>query len=216
MQTTPRNGRSMLARILDHVLPQAPDFFTMLADQSRRVEQTVELLVEFMETGSADLGARIRDAEHEADAVKFHNVGTLNQAFSTPIDREDIYRAIVNLDEVVNYCKDTVNEMDALGVVPDAFTLEMARLLHVSATALRNGFGKLGRMTAEAAEDAEHARKTDRKVDKLYRKALAELFTGTDYIQMFKKREIYRHLTNAAERLAHCAATLHDIVVKMT
>ena len=32
---------------------------------------------------------------------------------------------------------------------------------------------------------------------------------------MFKRREIYRHLTNAAERMAHCANTLHDIVVKM-
>jgi hypothetical protein len=32
---------------------------------------------------------------------------------------------------------------------------------------------------------------------------------------MFKRREIYRHLDNAAERVAHCANTLHDIVVKM-
>ena len=41
------------------------------------------------------------------------------------------------------------------------------------------------------------------------------LFQGDNYIQMFKKREIYRHLTNAAERMSHCASTLHDIVVKM-
>jgi uncharacterized protein Yka (UPF0111/DUF47 family) len=31
---------------------------------------------------------------------------------------------------------------------------------------------------------------------------------------MFKRREIYRHLSNAADRMAHCANTLHDIVVK--
>lgn len=210
-----RNGKSLIARVFDRVLPTAPDFFSLLAEQSRHVEQTVELLVEFMETGSAEVGARIRQDEHQADDVKNANIHTLNEAFSTPIDREDIYRAIVNLDEVVNFCKDTVNEMDALGVAPDAFTLEMARLLHTGATALRNGYGKLGRMTADAAADAEQARKAERKVDKLYRKALAELFTGTDYIQMFKKREIYRHLTNAAERMAHCAGTLHDIIVKI-
>jgi uncharacterized protein Yka (UPF0111/DUF47 family) len=90
----------------------------------------------------------------------------------------------------------------------------MAQLLLTGATALRNGFGKLGRHSGDAALDAEGARKAERRVDKLYRVALADLFQGDNYIQMFKKREIYRHLTNAAERMAHCASTLHDIVVK--
>lgn len=210
-----RNGKSLIARVFDRVLPTAPDFFSLLAEQSMHVEQTVELLAEFMEGGSAEIALRIRQDEHDADDVKVANIHTLNEAFSTPIDREDIYRAIVTLDEVVNCCKDTVREMDALGVAPDAFMLEMARLLHTGATALRNGYGKLGRMTAEAAADAEQARKADRKIEKLYRTALAELFSGTDYILMFKKREVYRHLTNAAERMAHCASTLHDIIVKI-
>jgi len=41
------------------------------------------------------------------------------------------------------------------------------------------------------------------------------LFQGDDYIHMFKRREIYHHLSNAADRMANCANTLHDIVVKM-
>ena len=208
-------GKSLLARIFERVLPTSPDFFAMLAEQSRHVEQTLELLVEFMETGDPAISARIHQDEHDADAVKVRNIHKLNEAFSTPIDREDIYRAIVNLDEVVNYCKDTVNEMDALGVKPDAYTLDMARRLHTGATALRNGYAKLGKMTADAAQDAEAARKSDRAVEKIYRVALAELFTGEDYIMMFKKREIYRHMTNAAECMTHSASTLHDIVVKM-
>lgn len=207
---------SIIERLIDRVLPKAPDFYAMLAEQSRHVELTVKLLVEYMETGSVEVGTRIVEDEHKADDVKQVNIRILNESFSTPIDREDIYRAIVNLDEVVNYCKDAVNEMEALGVTPDSFTLEMATLLLTSASALRSGFTKLGSSTAEAAQDAELARKTDRKVDKIYRVALAKLFTGDNYIQMFKKREIYRHLTNAAERLAKCASTLHDIVVKTT
>jgi len=46
--------------------------------------------------------------------------------------------------------------------------------------------------------------------------ALPILFEGTDYINMFKRREIYRHLTNAAEHMALCANRLHDIVVKIS
>ncbi len=213
MSHSPEN--SLLARIMDRIFPRAPDFFTLLSDQSKQVEHTVGLLVRFMESGEAEIGQQIKQDEHAADKVKVNNIHTLNEAFSTPMDREDIYRAITMLDEVVNYCKDTVSEMDALGVRPDTFTLEMAKFLHDGTVALMQGFGQLGSQPAEAAHDADLARRAERKVEKLYRKALAELFQGDDYREMFKKREIYRHLTNAAERMAHCANTLHDIVVKM-
>jgi len=64
--------------------------------------------------------------------------------------------------------------------------------------------------------DADMARKAERKAEKSYRRAIAALFQGDDYITMFKRREIYRHLSNAADRMANCANTLHDIVVKIT
>jgi hypothetical protein len=179
------------------------------------VEHTVNLLVQFMADNDARIGERIREDEHAADKVKVHNIHTLNEAFSTPMDREDIYRAITTLDEVVGYCKDVVGEMHALGLEPDGVTLEMATLLHEGVVALKNGFAILGKHPAEAARSADAARRAERKVEKLYRRALAQLFTGDDYIHMFKRREIYRHLTNGAERMSACANTLHDIVVKM-
>lgn len=205
---------SPLARLLGRLFPKTPDFYALLHEQSRQVVHAVGLLVRYMETGDAALGAEIKADEHAADKVKVHNIHVLNRAFSTPIDREDIYRAIARLDEVVNYCKDAVNEMDALGLAPDAFTLEMAKLLLEGVCYLEAGFGNLGKMPAQASDDADRARKAERKVEKLYRRALTALFQGEDYIQMFKRREIYRHLTNAAECMAHCANTLHDIVVK--
>ena len=82
--------------------------------------------------------------------------------------------------------------------------------------ALALGFVHLAKETATAAADADAARKAERKVEKAYRRAIADLFQGDDYINMFKRREIYRHLSNAADRMANCANTLHDIVVKMT
>lgn len=209
------DSNSLLARIFERVFPRAPDFYTLLHEQSRQVVHTVGLLVTYMESGDDAIGEQIKQDEHAADKVKVRNIHTLNEAFSTPIDREDIYRAITTLDEIVNGCKDAVSEMHALSLTPDAFTLEMARLLLAGVQSLEAGYGKLGKNPAAAAVDADAARKSERKVEKLYRKALADLFQGDQYIHMFKRREIYRHLTNAAERMAHCANTLHDIVVKM-
>lgn len=206
---------SLLSRLLGRFFPKMPDFFGMLVEQCRQVGKTTGLLVEFMENADHDIGKQIRKDEHEADRVKIHNLHTLNEAFSTPIDREDLYRAIMDLDEVVNYCKTTVSEMEVLGLQPDKHCLEMAMHIKLGTDALLQGFSRLATAPAEAANDADAARKAERRVEKAYRRTIADLFQGDNYIHMFKQREIYRHLANAADRMAHCANTLHDIVVKM-
>lgn len=208
-------SRFILATILDHVFPKAPDFFKLLTEQCLQVSHSVDDLVEFLKTGDEALGKQIKQDEHEADLIKMRNLHILNEAFSTPIDREDIYRAIADLDRIVTYCKTTVSEMDVLGVTPDTFILEKSKLLKEGVDALVAGFGKLGTDPLSAADDADIARKAQRRVERLYRIALAELFKGDDYINMFKRREIYRHLSNAAHNMAHCANTLHDIIVKI-
>lgn len=207
--------RSIFRRLYDRVFPKAPDFLAMLAEQCVQVGHTATLLVEFMEAGDPEIGKLVMRDEHEADEVKVRNIHILNEAFSTPIDREDIYRSIMDLDEIVNYCKSTVIEMDALGVQPDKHDLEMAIHLREGVAALINGYSRLKTTPVAAADDAHVARKAERRVERIYRSALADLFQGDDYIAMFKHREIYRHLSNAADRMAHCANTLHDIVVKM-
>ena len=206
---------SVFRRLFERVFPKMPDFFGLLTEQCGYVAGTAGLLVEFMESGDPAVGARIRADEHEADKIKIRNLHTLNESFSTPIDREDIHRAIIDLDEVVNYCKTTVSEMDVLGLTPDKHCVEMAMHLKIGADALATGYACLAKTPATAAAHADAARKAERKVEKVYRRAIAELFRGEDYINMFKRREIYRHLSNAADRMANCANTLHDIVVKM-
>ncbi|MDP2879905.1 MAG: DUF47 family protein [Sulfuricella sp.] len=208
-------SRSFFSALFDRVFPKMPDFFNLLTEQCQQVSHSVDDLVEFMETGDEILGKQIKQDEHEADLIKMRNIHILNEAFSTPIDREDIYRAIADLDRIVTYCKTTVSEMDVLGVTPDRFIVEKSKLLKEGVDALVAGFGKLGSSPLTAANDADKARKAQRRVEKLYRIALAELFKGDDYINMFKRREIYRHLSNAAHNMAHCANTLHDIVVKI-
>ncbi|MCE5181955.1 MAG: DUF47 family protein [Betaproteobacteria bacterium] len=208
--------KSLLQRFLERIFPKTPNFFKLLTEQCELVSHSVDDLVEFMRTGNEELGRKIKQDEHEADLIKMRNLHALNEAFSTPIDREDIYRAIADLDRIVTYCKTTVSEMDVLGVTPDTFIVEKSKLLQEGVDALVAGFGKLGTDPGSAAGDADKARKAQRQVERLYRIALAELFKGDDYLDMFKRREIYRHLSNAAHNMAHCANTLHDIVVKIS
>jgi uncharacterized protein Yka (UPF0111/DUF47 family) len=209
-------SKTLLAIILDRVFPKVPDFFTMLTEQANKVTHTVDLLVEYMEHNDPMIADELKLNVHEADLIKVRNLHELNDAFSTPIDREDIYRAIIVLDDIVMYCKTTVHEMDVLEVKPDEFMRDVSHCIKDGVDALAKGFAKLATTPAEAANNANQARQSERHAEKLYRKALPILFEGTDYINMFKRREIYRHLTNAAQHMALCANRLHDIVVKIS
>jgi uncharacterized protein Yka (UPF0111/DUF47 family) len=57
-------------------------------------------------------------------------------------------------------------------------------------------------------------------VERIYREAIADLFSCPSdphhVMQMLKLREIYRHLSNCADRGDEAANTISDIVVKMT
>ena len=165
---------SIFRKLFDRVFPKMADFFGALSSQCQHVAQTTGLLVEFMETGDVVIGERIRQDEHDADRIKASNLHTLNEAFSTPIDREDLYRAIMHLDEITNYCKTTVNEMNVLGLSPDKFCLEMAMHIKMGTDALALGFSHLAKEPASVAANADAARKSERKVEKAYRRAIAE------------------------------------------
>ncbi len=226
---------SVVTKLVDRVFPRMPDFYGLMNDQCDLLVTTMEEFVDYMRTGNPKTGKRIASIlEKQGDELKRRNLRILNQAFATPMDREEIYRAIEGIDHVINYAKTTVREMQAFDVDPDSYTLEMAIHLKNGAEALQAGFSKIGTAPAQAEADTLAARKAERQIEKCYRRALAELFaaeahhaklqkqgggTGSDALrcmtEILKRREIYRHLSNGADRLARAGQTLHDIIVKI-
>ncbi len=227
---------SATQRILDRVFPRTPDFFRLLTEQTAILVKAMDEFVAFMqEEGAKARGKAVRQLEHEGDELKERNLDILNRAFSTPMDREDIYRAITTIDHIINYSKTTVREFEVLDLKPDAHTLAMAEILRDGAHSLHAGFSKLATDPAAAEADAQATRKAERRIEKIYRGALAELFGQATLmeealkhgdkhaeakamhvvVETFKRREVYRHLSNAGDRLAHAGEVLHDIIVKL-
>lgn len=210
--------KSLGKRVVERVFPKVPNFFVLLAEQSANVGVTAGLLVEYMGSSSPEVAKRITEAEYEGDRIKVQNLTLLNEAFSTPIDREDLHRAIINLDEIVNSCKAIVVEMDAdlLGVKADKHCIEMAAYLKEGAESIAQGYGRLGSDPKAGRADADKAEKAVKKFTRSYRRALAELFQDNDFHNIFRRKEIYTQLSHAALRMNVCNSTLLDIVVKLT
>jgi hypothetical protein len=226
---------SLVTRLIGRVFPRMPDFYGLMNDQCDVLVEAMEAFVAFMEDGSEERAQTVRDIEKRGDSLKTRNMDILNRSFATPMDREDIYRAIIALDMGINYAKTTTREMEALKLAPDPFMLEIAVEYKHAADALQQGFRKLATDPGSAEQDAQVAGKTERHIEKIYRRALAKLFDADEIIkqldadregskaraiftvvEMFKRREVYRHLSNGGDQLAWAADRLRDIIVKIS
>lgn len=233
-----------LERLKARVLPTMPDFYALLVRQCKVTTEGTASLVEFLRGGDLGAGQKVHRLEHDGDRIKARSLEILHRSFATPMDREDFYDAIVAVDNILNYAKTSVKEVEILGIVPDRAMAEMARLVDTGARSLLSGFEQLEHDPDAADRCGNDARKSERRVEDVYRGALASLFDPlrqleylqsleipagsvaeldrrsgemlTIVTQMMKRREIYRHLSNAADQVAHAAELLENIVAKAT
>jgi uncharacterized protein len=195
-------------------------FLKLLIQQAEYAVETNEMLLQYLKKPGSKYAEKARQLEKEADEVRRILVDELNRTFATPFDREDIHALSRNLDDVVDYAYTTTEEMEILMIEPNEFLTRMVSLLRDAAAELHMGMLRLEDHPNVANEHAQRAKALENRVERIYREALAELFTrpkDIDHImEILKLREVYRHLSNAADRGDEAANNISDIVVKMT
>jgi len=192
------------------------DFYSMLTEQARITLEGMEALETWINEGALERCQTVRDLEHKADNHKLRLEKMLVETLITPIDREDIYDLSHRLDEVINYAKRTVREMEALEVRSEGTALpKMANTLVDGSRCLLISFTNLASDLSEAASQASLARKADNRLEKLYRKAMQELFQLDDVKTIMKMTEVYRTMTNAGHNIDVVGEKLSHVIVKM-
>jgi predicted phosphate transport protein (TIGR00153 family) len=193
-------------------------FIKLIHDQASLTLEGMEALKAYMgeDTSAA---ARLTTIEKQADEARRILICELNKTFITPFDREDIFSLSRTIDDVLDYAYSTVTEMEVLRVKPTQFMLQIASLLRDAAYELLMAVDRLEQHPEVANEHAQRAKTLENQVEAFYREALADLFSGAEDIKhvmkMLKSREVYRHLSNAADRGDEAANVVADIVVKI-
>ncbi|MFA5976058.1 MAG: DUF47 family protein [Elusimicrobiota bacterium] len=192
------------------------NFYQMLLDQARMSEQGLGLLVAFVQNPTQELGERVEAAEKNADDLRRALIEALNRTFVTPLDREDIFALSRAIDDMVDYAKSTVEEMLLFQTPTNQHLKDMADALYEGGRHIAQAVSKLPHIPNGIEESIILAKKTENQMEHLYRKALAELFKDPDLRKILKMREIYRHLSNAADRADEAANIISDILMKNT
>jgi predicted phosphate transport protein (TIGR00153 family) len=194
-------------------------FLSLIHAQAKLTLEGLDALNTYLETEDPAASALLTAKEKEADETRRILIDDLNKTFVTPFDREDIFSLSRTIDDVLDYAYSTVSELEILKVTPTPFMRSISSLLRDAANELFMAVDTLEEHPAVANDHAQRAKSLENRVEGVYREALADLFSGAEdiphVIKMLKLREVYRHLSNAADRGDEAANVIADIVVKI-
>jgi len=195
-------------------------FLKLIHDQASLTLEGLESLKTFMISRDPASSAMLSTKEKEADEARRILIDELNKTFITPFDREDIFALSRTIDDVLDYANSTVSEMEIMKVEPTNYMQQMASILRDAAYELLMAVDRLEDHPGVSSDHAQRAKGLENRVEEVYRAALADLFSGAEdihhVINMMKSREVYRHLSNAADRVDEAANVIGDIIVKIT
>ena len=203
-----------------NVLPKDAKFYDELEQLADRVVSTATKFEQVV-SSFPNIDGQLNNIEQErvaAHKVYGESLLRLDQAFITPLDREDILSLINEMDGVV----DRVSELS------QRFRLYGLKDLHPTLAAQAKNLSTIARQLNEiihglrqqkklkdlkpgldAVSDAMELVKRDREV------FLKELFTGNpDPLEVIKKKELNDLLEEAIERCEEAAETLARVLLK--
>jgi uncharacterized protein len=194
-------------------LPQTPDVLLVL---QRQLAAIVEGMDAFAAWAAGDVAAAdiVRACEHRADAAKRDLREALRSAFVTPFEPEDIFALSRGVDRLLNHAKDAINESDVMACPPDDALARMTALLAEAVHQIDEAIARLARKEGDAAVPADAAIKAERRLERAYRKGMADLLERDDLRDVMGRRELYRRCSRMGENAADVAERVIYAVVK--
>ena len=199
------------------ITPREDSYYQLFAESASNLVTAARLLVDLISDGSAreQVAEQMRACEHLGDDRTHAIMRRLNESFITPFDREDIYKLASNLDDV----------MDFMDAAADLVVLYQIEQLPKDVVRQVEVLERAAELTAEAMPRLRSMRnlseywieinRLENQADQVYRKLLANLFSGEyDTLTVLKLKEVVDQLENAADAFEHVANTVESMAIK--
>jgi uncharacterized protein len=199
------------------LVPRDEKYFGLLNQFASQVKQGGEIFVKIFGDyqNHARYAEQIKAIELSCDDLAAKITQKLNSSFITPIDREDIYLLVTELDDVIDMINDLARRLEIYSVTeprPDA--VELAKLLASATVEIADVFALLEHQKG-IGQHTRTINELEKRADALYSDALRRLFKEEkDPIEVIKWMSIYEELENSIDRCKDVAEALEAVVVK--
>lgn len=199
------------------LVPREERYFGMLNQLAGHVKRGGELFVKIFEDyqNHTRYAEQIKSVELTCDDLAAKITQRLNSTFITPIDREDIYLLVTELDDVIDMINDLARRLDIYGIKqlrPDA--TQTAGLLGNATFEIENAFALLEQHQG-FGDHCHNISELEKRADALYSESVRRLFADEkDPIEIIKWMSIYEELENSIDRCKDVAEALEAVAVK--
>ncbi len=200
------------------LVPRTTEFYDLFARAGANAVETARLAEKrFREFPDTDVTQeRVKDLEHEGDAVTRDIVTLLNTQYVTPFDREDIYALASAIDDVVDNIEEASDLLSLYrieGSMEQA--LEQCRVLVGATERLADALGDLKAVRGVQRHLVE-LKSLEDEGDRIVRDAIAALFEDEDVSprEIIRWKDIFEALELAIDSCERAALVIGNVVVK--
>lgn len=193
------------------VIPRELSFFDLFEEAVANVQAGARALVELLDDlpAAAARAGQITELEHVGDELTHRIIGLLNTTFVVPLDRHDILHLASSLDDILDSVESVADLVALLKLdQPLAQLAQQAEVLVRATNCVGSAIGDLRTMN-RVFEDVAEIKRQEREGDWIYRRAVAELYSGD-----FKAIEVlmWKDLLDETERAIDRCEDIGNII----
>ncbi|CAK6471017.1 DUF47 domain-containing protein [Peribacillus castrilensis] len=195
-------------------------FAVMLFNIAQNLKEGADYFADYKLKNISDLKVfsdTMKDYEHKGDSMVHNVIKELNNAFITPIEREDILELTMRMDDVIDGLEHCAALFEMYSIVnADEYMLKFVDAIKQCTYEIENAVDTLS--TKKLPMIREHAIKIkdlESVCDGIQRQSIKNLFTvEKDPIRIIQYKEIYESLEEIADHCQAVANTLETIIMK--
>jgi hypothetical protein len=201
-------------------LPREESFFDEFEKHAQKTVEGCRVLVEMAQgkVPAAEACPRIKVIESECDQITHHVVERLHKVFITPIDRNDIFRLISKMDDVMDFVEAAAMRIALYEVKSDSKELwDLGRVLLAGAERISEAVAGMRNLKHPELilEKCVEINRLENEADVQLRGVIAKLFKEEkNPIEVIKWKEIFELLETATDRCEDVANIIEGVVLE--
>lgn len=210
-----------LNNIFQFLVPKDKVFYPLFEKAAGKIKKISETLNEAVNAPAKERDQLLKNVEvlkQEIEAIAQTTRVELGKNFITPFDREDIHNLITAVDDIADHLSDAASRMRLYQI--DKVTKPLRKLTEANLEACSEVAKGLlilkdNKNFTALAEISKNISRLERKADKVFDKAVADIFENeTNAIEIIKYKEVMMALETATDSCKDVANVLEAITVK--
>ena len=192
------------------------DYFESMADNL--VIGARQLDVMLHDLGAADERyAQVKSTEHSGDELVHEVFTSLNRKMLAPMEQGEISSLTKALDDTLDMIHAVAVRLKLYRITkPTTAMLEFSRIITESTSLINSAIKQLPELRRENTipQICVRINELENQADSVLNQSVAELFSGSDPIEIIKLKEVYEYLELVTDKCEDVADVLRDLVVK--